>query len=115
MPLFTYVRFSFFGHGEEPESSRLSSPKTERGRKNMALTRKIDDMGRIVLPRDIRDELGWKAEEPIEIEIMDRGEQTVLLRPAKPRCGFCGEPKEELKTLGQGSLCATCLEELTHI
>lgn len=39
----------------------------------MGLTRKIDDLGRIVLPMEFRKELGLKPKDPVNIYLLENG------------------------------------------
>gem|GEM_PF-6938234 len=50
--------------------------------------RKLDDLGRVVLPKELRRTLGLVDGDPIEI--FTQGE-TVMLRRYEPLCVFCGE------------------------
>lgn len=78
----------------------------------MGAVRKIDDLGRLVLPRELREMLGWQSEEPIEIELLDQAEQTVLLRAAKPSCAFCQKRDDILKMVGLGFICPQCIAQV---
>lgn len=39
----------------------------------LGLTRKIDDLGRIVLPAEFRDALGLKSKDPVNIYLVENG------------------------------------------
>lgn len=49
-------------------------------------TRKLDELGRLVLPRELREELGWRME---SLCIKHAG-SSVLLTAEHPRCALCG-------------------------
>ncbi len=49
--------------------------------KPTGITRRIDDLGRIVIPKGIRQELGIQDYDPLEIYISDEGD--VLLKNIK--------------------------------
>lgn len=49
--------------------------------KATGITRKLDDLGRVVLPVEIRRTLGWGEKEPIEIFV---DESSVVLKRFKP-------------------------------
>lgn len=51
------------------------------------LTRKIDDLGRIVIPAEMRHAQHIKNGDPFRIVYTPRG---VLLEPLNASCGFCG-------------------------
>ena len=76
--------------------------------KSTGMIRKIDELGRIVIPMEIRNSLGIESRDPLEIFV--EGEQIVLKKHA-PACLFCG--KEEQTTFFRGKLvCRDCLDEL---
>lgn len=39
----------------------------------LGLTRKIDDLGRIVLPAEFRNELGLKSKDAVSVYLLDNG------------------------------------------
>jgi transcriptional pleiotropic regulator of transition state genes len=74
--------------------------------------RRVDEMGRIVLPRDIRETLGWSYNSQLDVEILDLQEKKVLVREARPRCAICLQPKEDLVGIMNAYICPECLAEL---
>ena len=58
--------------------------------KATGIVKRIDDLGRIVIPRDIRKQCGIKTDDPLEI-FYDKEEQTVMLKRYKTE----GELREE--------------------
>ena len=46
--------------------------------KATGIVRSVDNLGRIVVPKEIRRELGWTDGTPIEVFIDDEGEGVVL-------------------------------------
>ena len=70
--------------------------------------RKIDKLGRVVLPAEIRKELNLSPEDTVRLS-EDR-EQIILVKKS-PVCYFCGE-KGELIEFSQRFLCKNCLKEL---
>ncbi len=89
---------------------KVSKPHYERGKKTMKSTgviRKIDRLGRIVVPKEIRDELGIAERDPVEIYV--DGTRIILTKYEKS-CIFCGQiANNEFK--GK-KVCANCLLEL---
>ena len=54
--------------------------------KATGIVRKVDDLGRVVLPIELRRSLGIDEKDPIEIFV--DGEQ-IVLRKYEPACVFC--------------------------
>lgn len=57
------------------------------------IVRRIDDLGRFVIPKEIRDSRHWKTGDSFEI-LMD-GER-IVLREYKPGCKLCGKVERDL-------------------
>lgn len=55
--------------------------------KATGIVRKVDELGRVVLPIELRRTLGISEKDPLEIFV--EGEQ-VILRKYEPDCVFCG-------------------------
>lgn len=71
-------------------------------------TRKIDELGRLVLPAEARQKAGIAS--PGEVEVCFDGERGVIfLRPASGACLCCGA-RGDLRSLPNGAqLCGECL------
>lgn len=41
--------------------------------KSLGIVRKIDDLGRIVIPKEVRNTQGWEPGQPMEMFISDEG------------------------------------------
>ena len=72
-------------------------------------TRTIDELGRIVLPVELRKELGWQERETIDIFLNPIGE--LILKQSIKKCVFCGN-SENLKDFNKKSVCPICISEL---
>jgi len=55
--------------------------------KSTGMVRRIDDLGRVVLPIELRRTMGIDEKDPLEF-LVD-GEQ-IILRKFEPACVFCG-------------------------
>jgi len=77
-----------------------------------AFVRHLDDLGRVVVPKALRNTLGWP--EGSEVEILVDGEE-VRLRRYLPGCELCGET-QQLKVVWVGGrhvrLCWPCMEAI---
>lgn len=76
--------------------------------KATGIVRNIDALGRIVVPKEIRDKMGWP--EGTAMEIFMEGEQ-LMLRPYVPGCNFCGSPDADLRFHGK-FVCRNCASNL---
>ncbi len=76
--------------------------------KSIGIIRKVDKMGRIVIPSELRQLLGIAVED--DMEIYSEGDR-VVLQKFKPNCTFCGST-EELKLFSGKCICASCMKTL---
>lgn len=72
-----------------------------------AVVRRIDDLGRIVLPVEIRRRFEIRDGDPLDILVED---DMIVLRKYGSRCVFCGS-KPSLVFKGK-AVCASCREEI---
>lgn len=82
--------------------------------KATGVIRRVDNLGRIVIPREIIDSLKIKRREPgvtdgEPMEIFINGEQ-IVLRKYAPGCHNCGS-LDKLHTVGNIVLCNKCAKE----
>lgn len=75
---------------------------------NTTFTRKIDELGRIVIPRDFREKLGFTDKSDIRIQMAN---DTLVLSAAYPSCAICGSTCE-LKPIRGKHICKSCAESL---
>lgn len=77
--------------------------------KNTGMARRVDDLGRIVLPVELRRLHEIRTGDALEISV--DGDAIVLRKLAKG-CVFCGSD-EALSTHRDRAVCDTCRHELT--
>jgi len=82
--------------------------KGESSMKATGIVRKVDVLGRIVLPIELRKNLDIEREDPIEIYVDG---DYILLKKYEPACIFCGNAKE-VKRIRDKNICDECLKEL---
>lgn len=70
--------------------------------------RKIDDLGRIVIPVGIRRNLGINEGDRLEVTVED--ERIVLLK-TQEQCVLCSS-QEDLYSYRERLVCGTCIHEL---
>ena len=76
--------------------------------KSTGIIRKVDELGRIVIPIELRLMLEIQEKDPLEIFIEG---SSIILKKYKPNCIFCGSNKD-LKLYKDKLVCARCKEEL---
>ena len=77
--------------------------------KSIGMARKVDDLGRIVLPIELRRQLGIRAGDELDIAVDG---STVLLRKIESRCVFC-DSMTDLRGYRDKQICKSCVGELS--
>lgn len=78
--------------------------------KNTGIARKVDELGRIVLPIELRKQLDIKEKtDALEIYIEDG---RIILEKVVDTCTFCGS-KDDLVDYKGKNVCKHCIEELS--
>lgn len=77
--------------------------------KKSGIVRKIDELGRITLPIEMRNRLEIAAGDGVEIYFEN---DAILLKKYAPSCIFCGETIEVSEFKGK-RICKKCKEELS--
>lgn len=78
--------------------------------KSTGIVRKVDELGRIVLPIELRRTLG--IEEKDRIEIFVDGE-SIILRKYRPGCIFCDNAKDIINYKGK-NICPDCIRAMNE-
>ena len=78
--------------------------------KSTGIVRKVDELGRIVLPIELRRTLG--IEEKDRIEIFVDGE-SIILRKYQPACIFCDDAKDIINYKGK-NICPDCIRAMNE-
>ena len=76
--------------------------------KSTGIVRKVDELGRIVLPIELRRTLDIAEKDSLEIYVDGN---TIVLKKYEPSCIFCGNSKDVFVFKGK-NICPTCMEEL---
>lgn len=79
--------------------------------KSTGIVRKIDMLGRVVLPIELRKHMEIASYD--EIEIFVEGD-AIVLKKYSPSCIFCGG-KEELTDFEDKNVCSACRKKLASI
>ncbi len=79
--------------------------------KSTGIVRKVDELGRIVLPIELRRTLDIAEKDPLEIYV-DGG--SIILKKYAPSCIFCNDVKGVATYKGK-NVCADCMAELKKL
>lgn len=73
------------------------------------MTRKLDELGRIVLPMEMRSKLHLEKEEAVNIDCVN---DKIILSKAKPTCVICHSAENELLSVDQKLICSDCIKKI---
>ncbi len=76
--------------------------------KSTGIVRKVDELGRIVLPIELRRTLDIAEKDALEIYVDG---STIMLKKYRPTCVFCDSVKDVAVFKGK-NICPKCLKEL---
>lgn len=79
--------------------------------KSTGIVRKIDELGRIVLPIELRRTLDIEEKDSLEIYVDGA---SIILRKYEPSCVFCGDT-EHVLTFQEKPVCTMCLKMLKEL
>ena len=79
--------------------------------KSTGIVRKVDELGRIVLPIEMRRTLDIAEKDALEIYVEG---SSVILKKYKPSCIFCDASKDITVFKGK-NVCPKCLKELKNL
>lgn len=79
--------------------------------KATGIVRKVDELGRIVLPIELRRTLNIDIKDPLEIYVDG---ESIMLKKYQPACVFCGNSADVKQVRGK-NICAGCIEELKQL
>ena len=79
--------------------------------KSTGIVRKVDELGRIVLPIEMRRTLDIGEKDALEIYVEG---SSVILKKYKPSCVFCDATKDITVFKGT-NICPKCLKELKEL
>lgn len=79
--------------------------------KSTGIVRKVDELGRIVLPIELRRTLDIAEKDAIEIYVDG---SSVILKKYEPTCIFCGDAKNIVSYKGK-NVCSCCMKDLKKL
>lgn len=78
--------------------------------KSTGIVRKVDELGRIVLPIELRRTLGIEEKDCIEIFVDG---ESIILRKYQPACIFCDNAKDIINYKGK-NICRDCIRAMNE-
>mgnify|MGYP001132964172 CR=1 FL=1 len=79
--------------------------------KATGVVRKIDELGRIVIPIELRNKLGISEKDPMEIFVEG---SNIVLKKFDTHCIFCGSSKK-LVEYKDKLICSKCAKKLSEL
>ena len=79
--------------------------------KSTGIVRRVDELGRVVIPIELRNKFGIAEKDPIEIYVDG---SSIILKKYEPNCVFCGSSKKLVDYKGKliGSKCAKQISDM---
>ncbi len=79
--------------------------------KSTGIIRRVDELGRVVIPMEIRNQFNIVEKDPIEIYVND---SSIILKKFEPNCVFCGST-ENLVEYKNKLVCEKCSKGLNDL
>lgn len=79
--------------------------------KSTGIVRKVDELGRIVIPMELRNKLGIQEKDPLEIFVDG---SSVILKKYNPNCIFCGSSRD-LLSYNDSLICRKCKDKISKL
>ena len=76
--------------------------------KSTGIVRSVDELGRIVIPKEMRTKMNISSSDPIEIYV--EGDK-IILKKYESTCLFCGSAENLTEFKGK-MICSTCIGEI---
>lgn len=77
--------------------------------KTIGIVRKVDDLGRIVLPKEMRKILGIEERDALKIIA---SEDFIMVKKYESSCVICGLPNREVVPVKGKQFCAACMAQI---
>lgn len=79
--------------------------------KSTGIIRKLDELGRVVIPIELRNKFNLSEKDPLEIYVDG---SNIILKKYEINCIFCGK-SENLKEFKDKQICSSCLNKLNNL
>ena len=77
--------------------------------KSTGIVRKVDELGRVVIPVELRRTLNIETKDALEIYV---DEEKIIFNKYQPACIFCGDAEDVINFKGK-NICPDCLSEIS--
>lgn len=89
----------------------IRQPKFEGRIDSVGIIRKLDELGRIVIPKEIRNKFDIAFKDAVEILVYD---DVIMIMKKELTCIFCNN-NNQLKEFNEKLVCSRCLKKLKSI
>lgn len=79
--------------------------------KSTGIIRRVDELGRVVIPIEIRTQFAISEKDPMEIYVDGN---SIILKKYQPNCIFCGNSKKLINFEGK-LICKKCANNISII
>lgn len=79
--------------------------------KSTGIIRKVDELGRVVIPIELRNQFEIYEKDPLEIFVDG---STIILKKYEPNCIFCGATKK-LISYNDKLICPKCAKKINDL
>jgi transcriptional pleiotropic regulator of transition state genes len=79
--------------------------------KSTGIIRRVDELGRVVIPIELRNQFNIMEKDPIEIYVDG---SAIILKKFEPNCIFCGSTKN-LVNHNDKLICSNCVKEIGEL
>ncbi|KXZ40632.1 transcriptional pleiotropic regulator of transition state genes [Alkalithermobacter thermoalcaliphilus JW-YL-7 = DSM 7308] len=79
--------------------------------KSTGIVRRVDELGRIVIPIELRRTLNISEKDALEIYVDG---ETIILKKYEPACVFCSSAKE-VKSFEGKNICSECISKISSL
>ena len=76
--------------------------------KSTGIVRRVDELGRVVIPIELRNKFGITEKDPMEIYVDG---SSIILKKYEPNCIFCGSSKKLIDYQWR-LICEKCAEKI---
>ena len=79
--------------------------------KATGIIRRVDELGRVVIPIELRNKFGITEKDPMEIYVDGT---SIILKKYEPNCVFCGSSKNVV-TYKEKLICNKCASQISEL